>query len=101
MSATPVVPVVDMGVSRPDNPAPATRIYDPAEDRENARALIAFSLIGLLALIITLSIIMLWIHPDRDKVVQSWLTLIFGPLVALVGTATGFYFGARDPGSKT
>jgi uncharacterized protein YggT (Ycf19 family) len=59
--------------------------------RENVRGWIVLSLIGLLAATILVSFILLWIHPDRSKELHDLLALVFGPLVALVGAATGYY----------
>jgi hypothetical protein len=69
--------------------------YDPMKAPENVRGWIALSLIGLLAGTILVSFILLWIHPDRSKELHDLLALIFGPLVALVGAATGYYFGSQ------
>jgi hypothetical protein len=69
--------------------------YDPMKARENVRGWIALSLIGLLAGTILVSFILLWIHPERSKELHDLLALIFGPLVALVGAATGYYFGSQ------
>ena len=63
--------------------------------RESVRGWIALSLIGLLAATIIVSFILLWIHPDRSKELHDLLALVFGPLVALVGAATGYYFGSQ------
>ena len=69
--------------------------YAPMKARESVRGLIALSLIGLLAATIIVSFILLWIHPDRSKELHDLLALVFGPLVALVGAATGYYFGSQ------
>jgi len=69
--------------------------FDPMKARENVRGWIALSLIGLLAATIIVSFVLLWIHPDRSKELHDLLALVFGPLVALVGAATGYYFGSQ------
>ena len=69
--------------------------YDPLKERENVRGAVALLLIGLMAATIVASFILLWIHPDRSRELHDLLALVFGPLVALVGAATGYYFGAQ------
>jgi hypothetical protein len=69
--------------------------YDPTKARESVRGWIALSLIALLATTILVSFVLLWIHPDRSKELHDLLALVFGPLVALVGAATGYYFGSQ------
>lgn len=77
------------------SPVYQTVPYDPRRYQENVRGIIALFLVGLMAATIAASFILLWIHPDRSKELHDLLALIFGPLVALVGAATGYYFGSR------
>jgi hypothetical protein len=69
--------------------------YDPAEDREKARRLLAY---GLLALLTTVVVALLaadfagWIELDDTKDLAA---SILSPIVVLVGTALGFYFGGQ------
>ncbi|MDQ2835332.1 MAG: hypothetical protein M3Y50_16635 [Acidobacteriota bacterium] len=69
--------------------------YDPRPQQENVRGIIALFLVGLLAATIAAAFVMLWLHPDRSRELHDLLALTFGPLVALVGAATGYYFGSR------
>ncbi len=69
--------------------------YDPMKARESVRSAVALILIGIMAATIIASFILLWIHPDRSRELHDLLALIFGPLVALVGAAIGYYFGAQ------
>jgi hypothetical protein len=68
----------------------------PEAKRENVRGLLAGSLVLILAAVVFASFAQQWIHPDRDKELHEWMNLVFSPLVALVGAATGFYFGANS-----
>lgn len=68
----------------------------PEAKRENVRGLLAGSLVLLLAVVILASFAQQWIHPDRDRELHEWMNLVFSPLVALVGAATGFYFGVNS-----
>lgn len=88
---------VNLGSVSPSSfPAYETIPYDPLRNRENIRGTIALLLIGLMAATILVSFVMLWIHPDRSKELHELLALTFGPLVALVGAATGYYFGSQS-----
>jgi hypothetical protein len=68
--------------------------FDPEPQREKMRGRIAMGLLLMVAGIVAISFISLWFGMDTDTL-QTLLTIIFGPIVALAGTATGFYFGGR------
>ena len=92
---------VDLGSPDPQPLAPPKTVkYDPAKARETMRGRIAMWLIYLLCGMNFISLLIIWIHPDRSKELHEFLTLTFGPVIALVGSATGFYFGSRDLASK-
>jgi hypothetical protein len=67
-----------------------------ARARENIRGIIALGLIALLSAVVVVSLILIWVHPERSKELHELLVLVFGPLIALVGSATGFYFGSKE-----
>ncbi len=68
----------------------------PEAKRENMRGWLAGSLVFLLAVVIIASFAHQWLHPDHSKELHEWMNLVFSPLVALVGAATGFYFGSQS-----
>ncbi len=72
--------------------------FDPEPQRERMRGWIALTLLGMLALVLLLTFISMWAGMNTE-VLQTVLTIIFGPLVALVGAATGFYYGSRSSSS--
>lgn len=76
-------------------PEPQTKPWNSEEMRENFRGIIAFLLIFIMASIIAASFMLFWIHPDRSDKIQQFFSLVFGPVVALVGAATGYYFGSQ------
>jgi hypothetical protein len=86
----------DLGSTLDDNVEPETRPYSVTRARENIRGIIALGLIALLSMVVTISLLLIWIHPDRSKELHELLVLVFGPLIALVGSATGFYFGSKE-----
>jgi len=92
---------IDLGTASEEVvPGFETVPYDPAKARESIRGWIALSLIGILAVVVGVSLAMIWIHPDRNKELHELLALVFGPLIALVGSASGYYFGSQAAQSK-
>ncbi len=82
---------LDLGSAAVDSgPAYKTVRYDPARARESVRGWIALSLIALLAVTIGAAFVFMWLHPGQDKELHDLLAIILGPLVALVGSATGY-----------
>ncbi len=71
------------------------RVYDPAEDREHARRNLAYGLMALLAVIVIgllAAVFAAWSSIDEVKDLAG---VILTPIVALVGTVSGFYFGGH------
>ncbi|MGC1887717.1 MAG: hypothetical protein WA709_16745 [Stellaceae bacterium] len=62
--------------------------------QEAARRRLAYYLVSILALEVVVSVAFIWCHPDHIDTIRSWMTIVFGPTVALVGSAAGFYFGS-------
>lgn len=97
----------ELNLTEQETPAPgpgpivAELPYDPARDREIARRRLAFVLVGILGFTVFFSFITLWMVQfgltdiTVDNLVDV-LNVLFAPLVALVGAATGFYYGAGD-----
>lgn len=75
---------------------PEKKDYDIPAEREKKRGQIALFLIWILAGIIAISllIVMFSCKPTVENL-KSILELIFTPIIALVGAATGFYFGEK------
>ncbi len=74
---------------------PETRPYDPEPEREKKRGQIALILILLLVGIVFGSFVTLsfgWVKPDA---LEKLLTVVFAPIVGLVGAVTGFYYGGK------
>src|SRR5689334_4084676 len=92
---------VDLGSAEGSEPEPQTIPYDPSRDRESIRGWIALSLIGLLALVTIASFAFMWRHPGNSKELHDLLEVLYGPLIALVGAATGYYFGAHASQTKS
>jgi hypothetical protein len=69
--------------------------YDPAKDREDARRRLAYGLLGLLTAVVVALLgasFADWISLAETKDLAA---AILSPIVVLVGTALGFYFGGQ------
>lgn len=75
---------------------PRSTPYDPEPDREKVRGMIALVLVFLLVAIVAVSFLTLWIRDPSFDNLKGLLELIFAPIIAVVGSATGFYFGSRQ-----
>ncbi|HEY1752536.1 MAG TPA: hypothetical protein VGG29_14855 [Caulobacteraceae bacterium] len=82
--------------------------YDPGPEQERARAIIAYILLGVLVLSVLVMLIAGVVlaadcymaksctnAKDSMTVMTSSVGLIFTPIVGLVGSVIGFYFGAK------
>lgn len=77
--------------------------YNRDEQLDNARKRIAYSLLAILAGVIVLIVFvpLVWFLVNRNtdtelaELVIQLVNIVFGPVVTLVGSATGFYFGAQ------
>lgn len=79
----------------PGLPAPEDRPYNPNRDRENVRSFVAKGLLLLLLGTVAVSFICLsagWISKEDLK---DLLTIVFGPIITLLGAVTGFYYGEK------
>ena len=92
----------DLGTpsTTPTPVAPST--YNPVEAQDSARKNIAYALLGITGFIILGGFFLAaWaLSPNQPisenlKTVLALLNVVFGPIVALLGSATGFYFGAN------
>jgi hypothetical protein len=73
-------------------------VYDPVKAREGMRGQLAGGLIVLLAFVVVASFVTVWVRGNLTEPTKDLLGLILGPVVTLVGSATGFYFGGREGG---
>jgi hypothetical protein len=78
-----------------DQPPPAIP-YDPRRQRESIRGVVAALLLGLLCFIVIASFLSYWLDVVEQDALEGLLTIIFAPVIGLVGAATGFYFGGSS-----
>jgi hypothetical protein len=74
-------------------------VFDPEPGRERVRALVAGALIALLALLSCATLIAVVAGADPDRV-RPIAEIVLPPVVALCGSAIGFYFGAGQSASR-
>ena len=95
-TAAPAVDVLDLGdVVELQQATPASQPYDPEKDRETARGRIAALLMILLAVLslcfVVVSVAL--VRPFDRETVGLLISGVFGPVIGIVGTVVGFYFG--------
>ena len=73
---------------------PATIPYDPEPGRDKVRGYLAMWLLALLSVILLFSFCFFWRNPTDIASLKTLLDVLFAPIITLVGTATGYYFGA-------
>jgi hypothetical protein len=76
-------------------PQPAFVGQEPIGPREKTRGQVAAVLLGILAFLVAGSFISLWFDWASSEELDTLLTILFAPIIGLVGAATGFYFGER------
>jgi hypothetical protein len=69
--------------------------YDPAPLREKTRRQLAIGLAGLLFLVSVLLILLLGFNFLSDSETKDLAAAVLSPIVAVTGTALGFYFGGQ------
>jgi hypothetical protein len=74
------------------------RPFDLEERRETARARISAALLGVLAVIVVtiLGGALVLVRPFTTEAVGLLLSGLLGPIVGLVGSVVGFYFGQQS-----
>lgn len=85
-----IVEYVDQG--RP-TPKDAIRTEEATRHDQNTRKTVTMALFGLLAMCIVSAVWLLGFHRATSEEVLDFVDHIFVPLIALTGTALGFYFG--------
>jgi Na+/phosphate symporter len=71
-------------------------IWNPGKHLATSRRFIAHWLLAMLSGLLTLSWMSLLLRLAAFEDVQALMTIVFAPLIGLVGAATGFYFGEKS-----
>lgn len=80
----------------PETIVPLTEPFNQLEFRERARRRIAVFLLWILSGVIAAAFVSVLLHNGCGEQLMKLMTLIFTPIVALVGSAVGFYFGTQS-----
>jgi hypothetical protein len=77
-------------------PPTAGETWNPGKHLATSRRFIAHWLLAMLSGLLTLSWMSLLLRLAAFEDVQALMTIVFAPLIGLVGAATGFYFGEKS-----
>ena len=77
-------------------PPTAGEAWNPGRHLATSRRFIAHWLLAMLSGLLTLSWMSLLLRLAAFEDVQALMTIVFAPLIGLVGAATGFYFGEKS-----
>jgi hypothetical protein len=72
-----------------------SRPYDREQERDTVRGLLALLLVFLLIGVVLAAWVSLWFRLAPEPEIKDLLSVILPPVVALVGSAIGFYFGGK------
>lgn len=72
------------------------RVWNPEPGREKIRGALAIFLVSILSAIAVGSFVLVATNTFTLDEVEGLLTALFTPLLALTGTALGFYFGGQQ-----
>lgn len=88
------VPEADVGVPPPPIGGVKETSWTPAKSQEFVRSVLALSLVALLAGIIIVSFALVALKSVAVADMDTIMKIVFAPVIALVGSVVGFYFGA-------
>jgi heme A synthase len=92
-----VVDVEEVDVSLPAKAAREVP-YNPEPNRDRVRGWLALALVVLLVAVIVAAWVTLWAGAVSEPEIKDLLGVLLPPVVALVGSALGFYFGGKSTG---
>lgn len=80
-----------------ETPPPITplRLFDAEPGRERVRAALALILVALLTVMVLMSLVAAVIDEEAGGRLKSLLDTLLPPVVALCGSAIGFYYAGR------
>jgi hypothetical protein len=77
-------------------PPTAGEAWNPGKHLATSRRFIAHWLLAMLSGLLAVSWVSLLLQLAAFEDVQALMTIVFAPLIGLVGAATGFYFGEKS-----
>jgi hypothetical protein len=81
---------------QPPTPTVMTALLWILVSQEKTRTGLAYFLVALLALLVLAAVVVMFVTDIDNARVKDIFGLTFGPIVGLVGTVIGFYFGAES-----
>jgi hypothetical protein len=94
---SPGPPVTGQGKKEPIQLEPGPR-YDPNPVREQTRSLLAQALVALLIAVSLMLIVFVALGDIDTNSAKDLAGTVLSPLIAVTGTALGFYFGGHRSG---
>jgi hypothetical protein len=93
----PILEKLDFDDGTGDRPPPVTplRLFDAEPGRERVRAVVALVLVGLLTTMVLVTLIATIVDGGAGARLKSLLDTLLPPVVALCGSAIGFYYAGR------
>lgn len=76
-------------------PPPTLEPFNLTKEQERVRGRIAEGLLMMLGVIVLFAFLTLWAYGATFGDLEKLMTIVFGPVITLVGTATGYYFGNK------
>lgn len=70
---------------------PSVELYRPVR----VRALLAYGIVGVLILDLTLVFVLVFVHTLSPSEVDAFAAAMLVPIIGLVGPIMGFYFGSE------
>jgi hypothetical protein len=96
-----VTTVKNLDLTEEEPQAPAQPLQERVLQRRTihsddwARVTLALVLVGLLVILTVGAGLYVATWPEKKQAIEMFLKLVFAPVIALVGSVVGFYFGSR------
>jgi hypothetical protein len=106
-STTEVLPPIDLTAEPDQIAAPLASLDDSTGPSTKptitdwARITLAGSLVGILAILTLGTGWYVAAYPGKETAIENFLKLVFTPIIGLVGSVIGFYFGSHTTGSSS
>ena len=93
--------VLKAGISATNSGGTGTTLGAPTLQKNKwddvARVTLAFILVGLLAFVVILTCIYAVTgNAKEEATIESYLKIVLSPIIGIVGSVVGFYFGAKS-----
>lgn len=83
------------------SPAVDTSVIAKTTSTDVARIGLSFLLVSVLAFVVIVSVVSVWVNNKSEGSIDALLKVVLSPIIGLVGSVVGFYFGAKASGGST